>query len=108
MINIESSKEAGVDKLSGRLLNDDANILAKPIFEHCNLSISQGVFPNACKVAKLRSIFKKKKTDPQANLIASNNFEDQWTKEMLFYRMETYYNINQDFEVINQQICFCL
>ena len=78
MINIESSKEAGVDKLSGRLLNDDANILAKPIFEHCNLSISQGVFPNACKVAKLRSIFKKKKTDPQVNLIASNNFEDQW------------------------------
>ena len=40
MINIESSKEAGVDKLSGRFLNDGANMLAKPIFEHCNLSIS--------------------------------------------------------------------
>ena len=40
MINIESSKEAGVDKLSGRFLNDGANVLAKPIFEHCNLSIS--------------------------------------------------------------------
>ena len=65
MTNIESSKAAGVDKLSGRYLKDDANILAKPISALCNLSISQGVFPSACKVAKLKPIFKKgKKTDP--------------------------------------------
>ena len=65
MTNIESSKAAGVDKLSGRFLKDGANILAKPISAICNLSISQGVFPNACKVAKLKPIFKKgKKTDP--------------------------------------------
>ena len=31
----------------------------------CNLLISQGVFPSACKVAKLKPLFKKgKKTDP--------------------------------------------
>ena len=65
MTNIESSKAAGVDKLSGRFLKDGANILAKPISILCNLSISQGVFPNAFKVAKLKPIFKKgKKTDP--------------------------------------------
>ena len=65
MTNIECSKAAGVDKLSGRFLKDGANILAKPISTRCNLSISQGVFPNACKVAKLKSIFKEgKKTDP--------------------------------------------
>ena len=65
MTNIESSKAAGVDKLSGRFLKDGANILAKPISALCNLSISQGVFPSACKVAKLKPIFKKgKKTDP--------------------------------------------
>ena len=65
MTNIESSKAAGVDKLSGRFLKDGANILAKPISTLCNLSISQGVFPNACKVAKLKPISKKgKKTDP--------------------------------------------
>ena len=64
MTNIESSKAAGVDKLSGRFLKDGANILAKPISTLCNLSVSQGVFPNACKVAKLKTIFKKgKKTD---------------------------------------------
>ena len=46
-------------------LRDGANILAKPISVLCNLSISQGVFPSACKVAKLKPIFKnQKKTDP--------------------------------------------
>ena len=65
MTNIEISKAAGVDKLSGRFLKDGANILAKSISTLCNLSISQGVFSNACKVAKLKPIFKKgKKTDP--------------------------------------------
>ena len=65
MTNIESSKAARVDKLSGRFLKDGANILAKPISALCNPSISQGVFSSACKVAKLKSIFKKgKKTDP--------------------------------------------
>ena len=63
--NIESSKVVGVDKLSGRFLKHGASILAKPISTLCNLSISQGVFPSACKVAKLRPILKKgKKTDP--------------------------------------------
>ena len=65
MTNIESSKSAAVDKLTGRFLKDGANILVKPISAVLNLSISQAVFPNACKVAKLRPIFKKeKKTDP--------------------------------------------
>ena len=67
MTNIESSKSVGVDKLTGRFLKDGTNILVKPISAVLNLSISQGVFPNACKVAKLRPIFKKeKKTDPSS------------------------------------------
>ena len=65
MTNIESSEAAGVDKLSGRFLKDGTNILAKPISTLCNLSISQGFFPNACKFAKLKPFLKKgKKTDP--------------------------------------------
>ena len=65
MKNIESSKAAGVDQLSSKFLKDGANVLAKPISALCNLSISLGVFPSACKVAKLKPIFQKgKKTDP--------------------------------------------
>ena len=34
------SKAAGIDKISDRFLKDFANILAKPIAEICNSSIS--------------------------------------------------------------------
>ena len=65
MQNIDISKAAGIDNLSGKFLKDGAEILAKPLSEICNLSITSRTFPNACKVAKLKPIFKKdKKTDP--------------------------------------------
>ena len=37
---IDVSKAAGIDKISGRFLKNDANILAKPIAKICNISIS--------------------------------------------------------------------
>ena len=59
MTNIESSKTARVDKLSGWFIKDGANILAKPISALCNISISLSHnLPNACKVAKLKPMFK--------------------------------------------------
>ena len=61
MENIEISKAAGMGKLPGRFLKDGAEISSKPISETCNLSISYEIFPNVCKVAKLKSIFKKSK-----------------------------------------------
>ena len=65
MENIGISKASGIDKLPGRFLKDGAKILSKPIRETCDLSISDRIFPNACKVAKLKPIFKKvKKVDP--------------------------------------------
>ena len=65
MENIEISKASGIDKLPGRFLKDGAKILSKSISEICNLSISHGIFPNACKVAKLKPIFRKgKKVEP--------------------------------------------
>ena len=64
MQDVKSSKAVEVEELSGRLLKDGADILAKPIFTLCNLSISRGALPSACKVAKLKPILKKdKKTD---------------------------------------------
>ena len=57
--NIEISKASSIDKIPERFLKDGAKILSKPISEICNLSISHGIFPNACKVAKLKPIFKK-------------------------------------------------
>ena len=49
-----------------RFLKDGANILVKPIVKICNISISSGFFPNDCKIAKLKPLYKKgSKTNPQ-------------------------------------------
>ena len=64
MENIEISKASGIDKRPGKFLKDGAKILSKPISEIYDLSISHRIFPNACKVAKLKPIFKAgKKVD---------------------------------------------
>ena len=59
----EVTKAAGIDQISGKFLEHGARILAKPISELCNLSMTLGSFPDACKIVK--PLFKKgSKTDP--------------------------------------------
>ena len=54
------------DNLFGKFLKDDADILARPISQLCNLSIKLNSFPRSCEVAKVKLLFKKgSKTDPQ-------------------------------------------
>ena len=53
------SKAAGIDNLSGRFLKDGAKVLSKPISDLCNLSITSEKFPDPCKVAKLKPLYKK-------------------------------------------------
>ena len=63
--NVEVTKAAGIHRISGKILKDGAQILAKPISELCSLSMTLGSFPNACKIAKVKALFKKgSKTDP--------------------------------------------
>ena len=57
--NIDISKAAALDNVPGRFLKDGAVILAKPVTEICNLSIKSKIFPDPCKLAKLKPIFKK-------------------------------------------------
>ena len=64
--NIEPSKAAGIDNLNGKFSRDAAKAIALPITQLCNLSIKYSSFPSACKIAKLKPIFKKgSKTDPK-------------------------------------------
>ena len=63
--NVEVTKAAGIDQISGRFLKGRARILAKPISELCNLSMALESFPGTCKIAKVKPLFKKgSKTDP--------------------------------------------
>ena len=63
--NVEVTKDSAIDQISGKFLKDWARILAKPISELYNLSMTLGSFPDASKIAKVKPLFKKgSKTDP--------------------------------------------
>ena len=65
MKNAKVTKAAGIDEISGKFFKDGARILAKRINELCNLSMTLVSFPNTCKIAKVKPLFKKgSKTDP--------------------------------------------
>ena len=65
MKNVEVTKAGGIDQISGKFLKDGVWMLAKPISDLCNLSLTLGSFPDTCKIAKIKPLFKKgSKTDP--------------------------------------------
>lgn len=50
----------------GKFLRDDTVVLARPIYQLCNLSNKRNYFQRGCQIAKLKPLFKKRsKTDPQ-------------------------------------------
>ena len=57
--NAEFTKAAEINKISGKYLKDGVRILAKLVSELCNLSMILGSFPDACKIAKIKPLFKK-------------------------------------------------
>ena len=64
--DIKTYKAPGIDNVKGMFLRDGANILAAPIAQLCNLSMSTTAFPSECKTAKLKPLFKKgSRTDPK-------------------------------------------
>ena len=66
--NFDEAKCSGIDEISGIFLKDGAKLLITPITELCNLSISSVTFPDACKIAKLKPLFKKgTRTDPKTH-----------------------------------------
>ena len=64
--DLNPSKSAGLDNIGGKFLKEGASILASPLTDLCNLSISLSSFPDECKVAKLKPLYKKEtKTKPK-------------------------------------------
>ena len=64
--NFDEINASGIDDLSRIFVKDGAKLLTMPITQLCNLSISSGTFPDACKIAKLKPLFKKStRTDPK-------------------------------------------
>jgi hypothetical protein len=59
LLNTNPSKAAGLDNLAGKFLREGASVLVTPITKICNLSIRLSTFPDKCKIAKLKPLFKK-------------------------------------------------
>ena len=61
-----TSKAAGIDKLSGTFIKDGASCFGELLTKIINLSIKFSVFPDPCKIAKLIELFKKGlRTEPK-------------------------------------------
>ena len=64
--DLNPSRGAGIDNLSGKFLKDGAHVLAQPISQRFSLSIKLNVFRRPFKTAKVKPLFKKgSKADPQ-------------------------------------------
>ena len=57
--NFDKTKASGIDNLSGIFVKDGAKLLTTPVTQLCDPSISSRRFPDACKIAKLKPLFKK-------------------------------------------------
>ena len=63
---LNPAKSAGIDNLTGKFLKEGAPVLASPITDLVNLSISLSLFPDDRKIAKLKPLYKKEaKTKPK-------------------------------------------
>ncbi|PFX13880.1 putative RNA-directed DNA polymerase from transposon X-element [Stylophora pistillata] len=65
--SLKSKKTTGLDGMSARLLKDAAPVIAKPITDIINLTISTGEFPPELKEAKVTPIFKNGKRNEESN-----------------------------------------
>ena len=55
-----------MDQIPAKFLRDGAEVLSLPFGNVTNLSIKLSTFPEECKIAKLKPIFKKgARTDPK-------------------------------------------
>ena len=69
LLRLDTSKAAGMGQIPAKFLRDGAEALALPLGNIINLSIKLSTFPEECKIATLKLIFKTgARTDPTTDL----------------------------------------
>ena len=65
LLSLDTGKATGIDQIPAKFLRESAEVLALPL-GIINLSIKLSIFPEECKIAKLKPIFKKgARADPK-------------------------------------------
>ena len=67
LASLNTSKAPGLDGISSKFLKGCAEVIAVPLCNLVNLSIKQSLFPDQCKIAKLKPLFKKASNSDQKN-----------------------------------------
>ena len=57
--NLKTNKATGIDDISAKYLKLSASVISQPLATILNLSITNGIFPDDLKKAKVTPIFKK-------------------------------------------------
>lgn len=90
--NLNPRKSVGLDKMHPQLIRHAANIIARPLTHIINCSLSQGIFPDPLKVAKIIPIYKKGAATDVSNYrpisilsIFSKIFESFVNKQLINY-----------------------
>ena len=66
LLSLDASKVTGMDQIPAKFLRDGAEVFALPLGNIISLLIKLSTFPEECKIAKLKAIFKKgATTDPK-------------------------------------------
>ena len=59
LLSLDTSKATGKNKIPAKFRKEGAEILVLPLRNIKNLSIKLSIFPEECKIPKLKPIFKK-------------------------------------------------
>jgi hypothetical protein len=59
MESLKSKNTAGYDGISSKILKQCGRTISKPLTHICNCSLTTGIFPERCKFAIVRPIYKK-------------------------------------------------
>ena len=59
LLSLDTTKATEMDQIPAKFLREGAEVLALPLRNIIHLSIKLLTFPEDCKIAKLKSIFKK-------------------------------------------------
>ncbi len=57
--SLKSKSMPGYDGISGRILKLGIHFISKPLTYICNKSMEAGLFPDRCKLATVRPVYKK-------------------------------------------------
>ena len=91
LLRLDTSKAAGMGQIPAKFLRDGAEALALPLGNIINLSIKLSTFPEECKIATLKLIFKTgARTDPNYRPISLLPLVSKIIETSIHFRIENY------------------